>query len=146
MGRLYKISCKKCGREWEGTVGCGLMHGRLSFAEKAFPEETRRAIHAQIPEQSPGLFDFAYQLTGCRRCGNVVSVPVLKLTEGDKTFIGPCPECGETIGQDGLWTEQLDESPGEQSDGQSDGQGFGAHTCPACREETLSFQMTGLWD
>lgn len=142
MGRLYKISCKNCKREWECRTGCGLMHGRLAFVEEAFPEEIRRAIHADRSEQSLDLFDFGYQITVCRRCGNVVSVPVLKMIEQEKLFVGLCPECGDTIHQDELWTGQ----PGESPDVQPGEQEVGPHVCPACQEETLSFQMTGVWD
>lgn len=118
------------------------MHGRLSHAAEAFPEEIRRTIQADMSECPLVLFDFGYQVTSCRHCGNVVSVPVLRLIEREKIFVGLCPECGGMIPQDELWEGQ----PGESPDGQPGEQEAGSHTCPACQEETLSFQMTGVWD
>lgn len=142
MGRLYKISCEKCKREWECRTGCGLMHGRLALAEEEFPEEIKRAIRAEVSKQSLDLFDFGYRIAVCGRCGNVVSVPVLKLLEREKVFVGLCPECESVVPQEELWTGQ----PEESQDGQPERQEIESHDCPACQEKALSIQPIGLWD
>lgn len=142
MGKVYMISCKNCGEKWEGKTGCGLMHGRLSYAMEAFPEEMRRAIQADMSECPLALFDFGYRITSCHHCGNVVSVPLLKITEKGKIIVGPCPECGEMIRAEELWMGQSD----AMSDGQPDERRIEECDCPACQEKELSIQLIGLWD
>lgn len=142
MGRMYAISCKNCGERWECKTGCGLMHGRFSHAVEAFPEEIRGTIQADMSGCPLVLFDFGYQVTGCRHCGNVVSVPVLKLIEKERVIVGPCPECGELIGAEELWTGQSD----EMSTDQPDERRIEGCDCPACQEKALSVQLIGLWD
>ena len=94
MGSISKITCSSCRKTWKCLNGCGLLHARLEDVIREFPEETGREIVMQTGAEDLPLFDFAYQSAVCTECSNMVGVPVLELSDGNKKHIGQCPVCG----------------------------------------------------
>ncbi len=122
MGAIQIITCNNCKRNWQCKTGCGILHSRIDFAARDFPEDTARQIRAEAALHPHALFRFGYQVTGCPHCKNIVSVPVLSMRDTDSTYIGPCPECGGTVQPENV------------------------SVCPVCGRSELSVREVGMWD
>ncbi|MDE6389049.1 MAG: endonuclease Q family protein [Lachnospiraceae bacterium] len=125
MGRINRITCSACLREWQCRIGCGLMHACLEDVVSEFPEETGREITEQIGTEEFPVFDFAYHCSVCRECNSIVSVPILKFPDRGTEYMGRCPGCG---GVTQLITD------------------LGGMLCPVCGERALSEEEAGSWD
>ncbi len=125
MGELIKISCPKCGQEWNSKRGHGKNHARLEVVCEAF-EESIQAQIKQLAGDSPfPLFRFEYKPVVCKECGMVDSVPVLELPKEQVVFVGKCAQCGEEMPADG-WNKPLE--------------------CPHCETQGLEIERIGFWD
>lgn len=124
MGKIEKVACASCKREWQCMTGCGLSHALLPDVVRAFPEEIGKKVMAETEEEFP-VFEFGYRIAICGRCSNVVSVPVLKLEEKNTEYVGPCPVCGEEAS---LIADIVDAA------------------CPRCGKKRLWTEETGGWD
>lgn len=125
MGSVNKITCTACGKEWQCMTGCGLSHALLKDAAKAFPEETGKEIIRQCATEEFPIFAFAYQRAVCPECHGIVSVPVLRLPDKNREYIGNCPDCMGAV----VLIEDLDDA-----------------ACPVCGSKTLHEEETGYWD
>ncbi len=125
MGAIVKISCMSCDSQWTRQTGCGILHGTLSAVKGFFPERTRQKLDAYEADTELPMFDFGYRLAVCEGCGEVVSVPVIKLLDKGKEYTGVCEKCG---GQ----AELIDN--------------IGETKCPVCHKLSLSEEDYGFWD
>lgn len=125
MGTIVNVVCKSCHAGWQCMTGCGLMHGELKMTADLFPEQTRKDLMEEIEQAEFPLFDFAYKLSYCSHCGSIESVPVVRMLESDKTYIGTCPVCGQKI-------KLIRDLSGAE--------------CPVCHEVTLEEYEAGHWD
>lgn len=124
MGEIKRIVCASCKREWECRVGCGLSHALLKNVLCEFPEEIGDRVMVGPKEEFP-MFAFGYHISTCAGCGNVVSIPVLRLEEQNAEYAGPCPICGDTVS---LITD-IEEA-----------------ACPVCKSRALQEETEGYWD
>ena len=108
MGAIVKISCTSCDSQWTRQTGCGILQLDAYEADTELP-----------------MFDFGYRLAVCEGCGEVVSVPVIKLLDKGKEYTGVCEKCG---GQ----AELIDN--------------IGETKCPVCHKLSLSEEDYGFWD
>lgn len=97
MGSIVKIICSSCHEEWDCKVGCGLLHGKLENAAEAYPEEIRKNILTYAAQTQFPQFDFSYQTALCEECLDIVSVPVMRLSQINMKYIGSCEACGKTV-------------------------------------------------
>ncbi len=125
MGAIVKIFCTSCKAEWECQTGCGMMHGDLKQVTTLFSEKTQKEIEDCVGETMFPWFDFNYQLSYCRQCNNIDSIPYLELGESHAKFTGKCAKCGHDI--------QLIEN-------------IENFSCPACHKKSLITEKTGSWD
>ncbi|MDE7287428.1 MAG: hypothetical protein K2N55_11390 [Lachnospiraceae bacterium] len=125
MGELKKITCRSCGTEWECRTGCGMMHGRLEWVADLFPEDLKKKIKDYVGGRIFLPFTFSYELSYCKECQRIESVPVLRLYEDSKEYVGPCGQCGQK-------TELIEET--------------GKTQCPVCRLAFLEIEDIGQWD
>lgn len=124
MGKMIKVACASCKREWQCLTGFGLSHALLQNVVREFPTELRDKIMEEAGEEFP-VFEFGYQISICGGCENIVSVPVLNLEDGNAEYIGPCPVCGEDVSL----IADIEEA-----------------VCPVCKNKALSAEETGRWD
>lgn len=125
MGATVTISCKACGSKWQCQTGCGIMHGDLNQIVALYPENIQKEISKCIGEEAFPWFEFNYQLSYCKKCNSIESVPQLKLGDSHTEFIGKCSKCG----QETHLIENVEELE-----------------CPTCHKKTLSEETTGIWD
>ena len=125
MGTIVDVVCKSCKASWQCMTGCGLMHGALQTVADLFPEQTRKDIMGEIGQVEFPLFDFAYKLSYCPHCGSIESVPVVRMLESYKAYIGTCPVCGQE-------TKLIRDLTRAE--------------CPACHKMTLEEHEAGHWD
>lgn len=95
MGAIIKISCESCGGEWSCRTGCGMQHGVLENVAPLFPEDIRNALMEYAGHNECPMFDFGFQLAVCGSCSGIVSIPMLKLHDGDISYTGVCSDCGK---------------------------------------------------
>lgn len=50
MGKVVKIACESCKREWKCMTGCGLSHALLQDVLREFPEKMRGNIVEEAGE------------------------------------------------------------------------------------------------
>lgn len=93
MGRVMRIACVSCNKEWQCRTGCGLSHARLEDVLREFSNEISRKVPDRVRKEEFPIFDFAYHMAVCDICKDVVSVPVLRLADGDLEYSGTCPVC-----------------------------------------------------
>lgn len=124
MGKVMRVNCVSCHKEWECRTGCGLSHALLQDVIREFSHETGREIIKQAGAEEFPVFMFAYHIAVCGGCG-VVSVPVLELPDQGTEYTGRCPVCGGMVQP----VKNLKNIP-----------------CPACGEKTLSENEAGSWD
>lgn len=125
MGELKKITCRSCGAEWECRTGCGMMHGRLKQVVDLFPQEWRREMKECAAGGGFVPFTFSYQLSCCRECQRIESVPVLRFEKDGREYVGLCGQCGQKA-------ELIEETEKVQ--------------CPVCHLALLEIQDIGQWD
>lgn len=125
MGEIKKIVCKSCGAEWECMTGCGMLHGRLEWIADLYEEDIRKEIKALLQEERFVPFTFSYQLSYCKSCRSIRSIPVLRLEESGREYTGSCGECGQK-------TELLET--------------IEKTLCPVCHASVLEVEETGHWD
>lgn len=125
MGEIRKITCKSCGRSWECTTGCGMLHGKLKWVADLYPEDIKKEILSYLKEDEIILFDFGFQLSYCRKCNGIESVPVLRLADDKGVYAGICGQCGQK-------TELIEEVEKIQ--------------CPVCHGADLTVENIGFWD
>lgn len=125
MGKMVRVNCTACHKEWKCRTGCGLSHALLQDVIREFPYETGREIMKTAGGEDFPVFLFAYHTAVCDGCGSVVSVPVLELPDRGIEYTGSCPVCGGKAQPVG----KIEEVP-----------------CPACGEKTLQEEETGGWD
>lgn len=124
MGKIEKVVCASCKREWQCMTGCGLSHALLQDVLREFPEKMREKIVEEAGEEAL-IFEFGYQAVVCDGCMSIVGVPVLKLEDGDTEYVGPCPICQDAVS---LISDINDT------------------TCPVCKNKTLKAETVGYWD
>lgn len=124
MGKMIKVACASCKREWQCLTGCGLSHALLQNVIREFPTELRDKIMEEAGEEFP-IFEFGYQISICNGCENIVSVPVLKFAEGNMEYVAPCPLCRDAVSP----IVDIDKA-----------------VCPVCENTTLLMEETGRWD
>ncbi len=124
MGKIVRVACAACKREWQCMTGCGLSHALLENVVQEFPAQIEKKVMEETAEDFP-VFEFGYCISICGGCGSIVSVPVVKLEESHAEYVGPCPVC------QGAVTLIADISEA---------------ACPACGEKTLIAEETGRWD
>lgn len=125
MGEIVKVTCSSCRADWQCITGCGIMHGTLEAVAAIYPEATRKEIKECVGDTMFPVYDFGFHLSHCKHCSSITSVPVLKLPDNHREFIGNCGKCGHPT--------ELIESPESTP-------------CPACHKETLSVRENGMWD
>lgn len=125
MGELKRIVCRSCGSEWECRTGCGLVHGKLEWIADLYGEDIRKEIKSCLKEGQLVPFTFAYQLSCCKKCGRIESVPVLRLEEDGREYVGVCRQCG----QKPELVEEIEKTP-----------------CPVCHSPALETEEIGHWD
>lgn len=125
MGVIVDVVCKSCKTSWQCMIGCGLLHGTLQSVAELFPEKTKRDMMEYMGQEEFPLYDFAYELSYCEHCNSIESVPVVRIPESDKVYIGTCPVCGQEIRMI---------------------RDLSAAECPICHEATLEKHETGYWD
>lgn len=125
MGQIVKITCNSCKKEWERKTGCGILHADLARIAQLYPPQIGRKIREYGERTQFPLFDFGFRLSYCDFCSSVESVPVLEFEETGEVCIGRCPHCMQEVKLIGE-VEQAE--------------------CPACHEQALTSQETGLWD
>lgn len=125
MGKMVKVACASCKREWQCMTGCGLSHALLQNVAQEFPEETGKKMMEEAAGEEFPAFEFGYCISVCGGCGNIVSVPVMRRGESGREYTGPCPVCG---------------------DGVSLIADIGGVSCPVCGNRTLTAEETGRWD
>lgn len=133
MGRILKVSCTSCGKEWQYAVGSGMYLGTREEILNAFLEKERVEIAGRFDAcEFPG-YDFHYRLGICSCCKNVVRVPVfITPSEKDKgIYTGCCPQCEKRvrIPMDG-WTDAEENR----------------EMCPSCGSGMLAVKEVGTWD
>lgn len=97
MGTIVKIICGSCHKEWDCRTGCGLLHGKLENAAGLYQEEIRKSILASVQQTRFPQFDFAYRLAVCKECQDIVSIPVLSLSQTHMKYVGSCENCGKRV-------------------------------------------------
>ncbi len=125
VGEIKRITCKSCGAGWECRTGCGIMHGKLDRVAALFPEDIEIEIAGIAKKTALVPFDFSYQLSYCKECQSIESVPVLWLLEEDREYIGRCGQCGQKI--------ELIKAEDKMS-------------CPVCHGGDLETEDIGGWD
>lgn len=125
MGKMVRVNCTSCHKEWKCRTGCGLSHALLQDVIREFTYETGREIMKTAGGEAFPVFLFAYQVAVCSGCHSVVSVPVLELPQQGKVYTGSCPVCGGRAQP----VQEIEET-----------------SCPACGEKTLQEEETGGWD
>lgn len=133
MGRILKVSCASCGKEWQYTVGSGMYLGTREEILNAFLEKERAEIERRFDAcEFPG-YDFHYRLGICSCCKDVVRVPVL-ITPSEKkneVYVGYCPHCGKrTRTPEEGWTDTEEKR----------------EVCPCCGSRALIAKEVGTWD
>lgn len=133
MGRILKVSCASCGKEWQYAVGSGMYLGTREEILNAFLEKERAEVGRRFDAcEFPG-YDFHYRLGICGFCKNVVRVPVFVAPSRKKNavYVGCCPQCGRrTRTPEEGWTnvEEYRE------------------VCPSCSSRALIVKGVGTWD
>ncbi|MCI9569721.1 MAG: hypothetical protein HFG14_07465 [Lachnospiraceae bacterium] len=94
MGVIRQFQCPSCKETWEICVGHGMKHGVLGRVMGEFPENTRQKIAEDVQGGDLPLFHFQYQAVSCGHCRDVVAIPVLRLLDSGRLYVGKCPECG----------------------------------------------------
>ena len=125
MGELIKISCPKCGQEWNSKRGHGKNHARLEVVCELFEESVQAQIMQLAGENPFPVFGFGYKPVVCKECGKVDSVPVLEFPREQAVFVGKCVQCGQEITVGAL---------------------DGSLECPNCEEQELEIERIGFWD
>lgn len=125
MGEIVNIHCTSCDANWECRVGSGLLHGSLEAIAGLFPEKQKKEIAGYADQTPSPLFTFSFCTSRCKHCAQIVSIPVLTLTETKRVFTAPCPGCGAKLRP----IARLSNS-----------------ACPVCGKPALESEMTGRWD
>lgn len=125
MGATVKISCTCCNAQWQCQTGCGIMHGDLKQVTSLFSEDMQKKIKDCIGEVMFPWFDFHYQLSYCKQCNSIESIPYLDLGDSHTKFTGKCTKCG----QETELIENIENFP-----------------CPVCHKKSLIIEETGIWD
>lgn len=125
MGVIRQYRCPSCQKEWQLLVGHGIKHGVFGRVMEAFSEDIQKKIVEEVDAGQLPLFHFNYQAALCRQCGTIGAVPVLKVIESGKSYVGSCPHCG---GVPELFEEDA------------------RIVCPDCKKAELDIQDTGHWD
>ncbi|MDE5932932.1 MAG: hypothetical protein K2H40_10700 [Lachnospiraceae bacterium] len=124
MGKISKITCKSCGRDWELFTGGGMLHGMLENVVADFPKAMQEGIYKSVEDMEFPVYDFSYQPAHCEYCCTIVCVPVFTPME-KKSIIGGCPVCGHEA--------KLIQNVAEA-------------VCPVCGQKALQEEETGFWD
>lgn len=125
MGVVVKAACGACKARWQCETGCGIMHGEIRNIIPLFPRGTAQEIEADIGKTAFPAFEFAYRLSCCEHCGSIESVPVLKLLDAHKEYVGVCGKCWQNT----KLIENIEDTP-----------------CPVCHKKALSVEEAGMWD
>lgn len=125
MGIIRQFQCPSCQKIWRLCIGQGMRHGILGEVIKAFPEDIQREMVREIQGRPLPLFDFRYRAAFCQNCQEIMAIPVLRLTEEDRFYIGRCDNC------EGEVTFLDKDSPVR---------------CPVCGEDFLEVEDIGHWD
>lgn len=125
MGEITNIHCTFCNADWDCRVGSGMLHGSLESVAALFPEKQKEEI-ARYENQMPSPnFTFSLRAACCKHCREIVSIPVLIMTETGTVFTAPCPSCGtklKPIARPSICA------------------------CPVCGKTALKSEMIGRWD
>lgn len=170
MGKICEFTCPACQSSWTINIGHGLRHATLENVCKAFPAEIQQKIKETAAEEHLPLFEFNYRAALCPQCKAVISVPVIRFLQTGKSYIGVCPECGNS---EDCKPQPSDPGCGSQHCGGSDSTATNGddcdcgdpqpnepdHTaplsiidddmaclCPHCEKTQLSVQDIGNWD
>lgn len=125
MGAMVKVVCESCRAQWDCRRGCGIQQGLLENVAPLFPEKTEGVLMEYARRNENAAFDFGFYPAVCVSCADIVSVPVLRLEDGEAPYIGPCPGCGKKARP----IRELERGH-----------------CPRCGESALKEVETGRWD
>lgn len=125
MGAIVRISCESCGTEWSCRTGCGIHHGVLKNVAPLFPDDIRNTLMEYAERSECPMFDFGFQPAVCENCVGIISIPVLRIHDGNISYTGVCPDCGKKahLIKDILKAQ-----------------------CPVCGRNALKTSKTGFWD
>lgn len=133
MGRILKVNCASCRKEWQYAVGSSMYLGTREEILNAFLEKERAEVGRRFDAcEFPG-YDFHYRLGICSCCKNVVRVPVFIAPSGKKNavYVGYCPQCGRrTRAPEEGWTDVEEHR----------------EVCPSCGSRALIVKEVGTWD
>jgi len=125
MGAIYNVFCKTCGQEWELLTGMGMRHSTLKAVAESYSEDVATQLISYEKENPYAMFHFSLHPAKCDKCKNLMAVPVLKIKDTDKEYVGTCGSCGEV-------PVLIDD--------------LGTCECPNCREISLNVNEIGSWD
>lgn len=140
MGKVCEFTCPACQSSWTINIGHGLRHATLENVCKAFPADIQQKIKETAAEEHLPLFEFNYHAALCPQCKAVVSVPVIRFLQTGKSYIGVCPECGNSDCGDPQPNEPDHTAPLSIIHDDM------ACLCPHCEKMQLSVQEIGNWD
>lgn len=133
MGRILKINCDSCRKEWQYAVGSGMYLGTREEILDAFLEKERAEVGRRFDACEFLGYDFHYSLGICSCCKNVVRVPVFRSSSeiDNAVYVGYCPLCGKRIRMpEAGWTDAEENR----------------EACPSCGSRALTVKEVGMWD
>lgn len=125
MGTIQRIKGKECEHSWNCRTGCGILHSSIERIVKEYSGEMAEQVLSYRQQEPMMLFDFQYQLSVCKHCNVIQSVPVFKIIETGEKIVGVCQECGKK----GELIDNLENT-----------------VCPVCHKTGFVQEEIGRWD
>lgn len=128
MGQRIILSCKKCDRKQELSVGVGLMTNNPDVIASCLDKEEAKEWQQLYQNHKISSFRAEQKVFCCDSCKELSCLLAvdIQLTDGKKLTIGnKCKKCGKEL-QEIKWQDNV--------------------VCPVCSITNLDWKQVGLWD
>lgn len=135
MGRIFKMSCQRCGYSNKAELGGGRMGFSIKRYLHLFNDEDKKVLTKMLENMEIAEFSIENRLVKCESCQpkELTAKTVIELTDkhGRQMIFGDCcDQCGSKL------TIYDREVHSENN----------AVMCPVCNGDGLKFETVGFWD
>ena len=128
MGQRIVLSCKKCDRKQEMSVGVGLMSNNPNVIASCLDKEEAKEWQQLNQNHKISSFQAEQKVFYCESCKEFFCLLTvdIQLTDGKKLTLGnKCKKCGQEL-REIKWRDHV--------------------VCPVCNITDLDWKQVGLWD